>query len=191
MVSLVEKGDDDVEMGSLPQSRLLTEKVPLLWDSRFKVEAGISDYVDEHGEETPWIELRTELRRRYEQERGPELDEENGVILDFLQGTDEVDICMPKANEILDFCHGASMAVLREEKWPSQHKLPANAWVDERSFRSGVQSARPNTGPLTAHGLYKRLRKPVSHIHPCIRVMVNVQTRRGPNSSSTLTFAAL
>ncbi|EXJ83724.1 hypothetical protein A1O1_07350 [Capronia coronata CBS 617.96] len=172
-----EDGEEDDRNSWFLRQPCCATKRPPQWDPSCMEKGGSGDYVDDDGNETPWIESRVELRRRWQQRRAIELNEDEGATVDLLQDTDEVDICMPKTDEILNFLHGAHMEALRGEKWTRQEELPEVAWIEESSFRGGTRRSRPNKGPLTAHGLYRQLRKRrfISHGGPALHT-------RGANS---------
>lgn len=133
-------------------------KEPLECDQDFVAEEGSRVYVDENGKETSWIEKQAESRRLYNQRQRSGLDESDTDLLDFIQSFREDD----EAEILLDFCHGANVESLRADKWNRKETLPKNIWIDERSCRGQVPCSRPNPGPVTAHGAFQRLRKPVS-----------------------------
>ncbi|KAL2426527.1 hypothetical protein ABEF95_001472 [Exophiala dermatitidis] len=173
--------DGETDSGSFPTSRPTWKKEPFLWRQSFAKEESAHEYVDENGDEVPWIEKQAEVWRRYGQGLRPGRDEIDTVVLDFLESPcDDIgaergphftcdDI---EAERVLDFTHGANLKALRAEKWTRTEPLLENFWIDERSFRDGVHCSRPNTEPLTAHGAFHRLRKPV------------VETGAGPATST-------
>jgi hypothetical protein len=74
-----------------------------------------------------------------------------------MRGRHESDV---RANRVEAFCFGANLELLQAEK--VQGSEAAVAWLDERSFEAGRSRSRIKPGPLTASGLYKELKKPVS-----------------------------
>lgn len=88
--------------------------------------------------------------------------EEKNFVRDFMRGSDKSGICHPQADKVEDFCFGASLEFLREEK--GKVSEPLVAWLDERSFESGKRCSKTHRGPLTARGLYNELKKPVRYL---------------------------
>jgi hypothetical protein len=87
--------------------------------------------------------------------------ENQNLIRLFLCDWDTSDAVMPQADTIEDYSSRASLDLLKAESWTGQ-ELPRKAWVGE----GGDGWFKPCAGWLTAHGLYKALRKPVSPISP-------------------------
>ena len=123
------------------------------WDSDFTIRRDDLDYETEN---TPYVEWPA---------LGPEnpsdADADEGVVRTFMKAPDESDVCMPQADKVEEFCAGTSLQSLRTEKWKGNKPLPQVALLDERSFKDGAGRSRTYRGPLTAHGLYQELKKPV------------------------------
>jgi hypothetical protein len=98
-------------------------------------------------ENKPYIEARAELGV-----------EDESVVRAFMRGPDESDVCLPQADKVAAFCFGANLEFLRAEI--RKVSEPLVAWLDERSF-AGEGCSRTYRGPLTAHDLYRELKKPV------------------------------
>jgi hypothetical protein len=125
------------------------------WDSDFAIRRDDLDY-DYETENTPYVEWSA---------LGPESPsdpgDDEGVVRTFMKAPDESDVCTPQADKVEAFCAGTSLQSLRTEKWKGNKPLPQVALLDERSFKDGAGRSRTYRGPLTAHGLYQELKKPV------------------------------
>ena len=112
----------------------------------------VSRYISIETENAPlnrWLEENEDCDDREE-------GEEENIIRKFMRGVQEVDVCLPQVDRVEDFCVGKSLDSLRSGKGEAAvHKA---AWLDER-ICYGVRS---DTEPLTASGLYRMLKKPVS-----------------------------
>jgi hypothetical protein len=123
--------------------------IPREWNPEFATRRDL-DYSIEN---KPYIEARAELG----------IEEEN-VVRAFMRGTDESHVCVPQADKVEEFCFGANLESLREEK--GKVSEPFVAWLDERSFEGGKGRSRTYRGPLTARDLYKELKRPVRCLIP-------------------------
>lgn len=117
------------------------------WDSDFAIRRDDLDYETANTPYVEWPALG--------------LGDDEGVVRTFMKAPDESDVCTPQADKVEAFCAGTSLQSLRTEKWKGNKPLPQVALLDERSFKDGAGRSRTYRGPLTAHGLYQELKKPV------------------------------
>jgi hypothetical protein len=118
--------------------------IPCEWNPEFATRRDLNYCI----ENKPYIEARAELGI-----------EDESVVLAFMRGPDESDVCLPQVDKVKAFCFGANLEFLREEK--GKVSEPLVAWLDERSFAGGEECSRTYRGPLTARDLYRELKKPV------------------------------
>jgi hypothetical protein len=126
---------------------------PCGWDSDFAIRRDL-DYETEN---TPYIEWLAGL----DPENPSDPGDDESVVRTFMTAPDESDVCTPQADKVEAFCAGTSLQSLRTEKWKGNKPLPHVALLHERSFKDGTGRSRTYRGPLTAHGLYQELKKPV------------------------------
>jgi len=127
---------------------------PCGWNSDFAIRRDDLDYEMEN---TPYVEWLAMLGPENPSDPG----DDEGVVRTFMKAHDESDVCTPQADKVEAFCAGTSLQSLRSEKWKGNKPLPPVALLDERSFKDGAGRSRTYREPLTAHGLYQELKKPV------------------------------
>jgi hypothetical protein len=130
---------------SVRASNSFLNLMPCEWNPEFATRRDL-DYSTEN---QPYIEWRAQLGV-----------EDESVVRAFMRRLDEPDVCLPQADKVEKFCYGANLESLQAETRRAS-EAPLVAWLDERSFEGGIGRSRTYRGPLTAHGLYKELRKPV------------------------------
>jgi hypothetical protein len=118
--------------------------IPCEWNPEFATRRDLNYCI----ENKPYIEARAELGI-----------EDESVVLAFMRGPDESDVCLPQVDKVKAFCFGANLEFLQGEKGKVSEALVA--WLDERSFAGGEECSRTYREPLTARDLYAELKKPV------------------------------
>lgn len=129
--------------------------VPCKWNPEFSKRR----YLDYRTENCPYIEWLAQLGLEGNVETHVERDDEENVIRVFMRSAEESDICLPRADGVGDFCNGANLDALRAKK--GKVGEPLVAWLEERSSVGGTARSRAYRGPLTAHDLYRELKRPV------------------------------
>jgi hypothetical protein len=127
------------------------------WNPKF---ATRREEVDYRIENKAHIETRAELGSEENTETcAAGLGEDESVVRTFMRGRHESDVY---ADKVEAFCFGANLKSLQAEKGKDCEAVVA--WLDERGFEASKARPRTRTGPLTARGLYKELKKPVRHM---------------------------
>jgi hypothetical protein len=157
-------------MGPVQPSGPFLTLVACEWNSKFATRREEVDYGIEN---KVYVEARAELRSEENAETRTEPVEAESLVRAFMRARHESDMC---ADKVEAFCFGANLQSLQAEKGKGSEAVIA--WLDERCFVGGKGIARTKTGPLTASGLYRELKKPVRY-NPILKF---VSPRKGAHN---------
>jgi hypothetical protein len=167
MDNLVKVTEDEEGKKFVQTSSPFLTLVTCEWNPKFTTRREEVDYEIEN---KPYIEVRAEIGLEENVETCAEPNEDESIVRTFMRGRHESDV---RADRVEAFCFGANLELLQAEKGKCSET--AVAWLDERSFEAGKSRSRVKPGPLTASGLYKELKKPVSQTY--MLILTHVQPR--------------